>query len=338
MNSRIAKWIALGATAICAVLALWLVLSYRTRALTLERDRSQAERTKAFAEAKSEEERRVAADRKLAAERQKAENLRAEDELKEKTIEEERAKAEAEEAKRDRIAEEKDLEDEKLKVAEENRKAKEAEKASLELAIELAGATNETLRAQLELSRSQRELAERTAAANEAALKTQELLQADYAKLIEEQKELNEILRQREEDSRPDKTIAMLMEENEAQRRLELGEDWVPDYEYSEQPTYELHEGPATGFKKPTANDRKLADIGRRIDEMSKERSQVIRRRIVSNLEGLMKRAIKDGRREDAEFYYDSLVSLVPDYALAKESASEKGNASEKVDASEKTK
>lgn len=314
MNRKIVKWLALGLTAICVVIVVWLVLSYRTRALTLERDTRQAERTKAVALAKAEGEKRIAEEKKLAAERQKAENLRAEDALKTKSIEEENAKAEAEEQKRERIAEEQEVENTKLKTAEQNRKAKEAEKAALALALDLASATNETMRVQLELSESQRELAERTAAANEAALKTQELLQAEYAKLIEEQKEINEVLRQREEESRPDKTIAMLIEENDAQRRLELGDDWSPDYEYSAQPTYTLHEGPATGFKKPTENDRRIAAINKKIDDVVEARSKLARGRIVSDLEGLMRTAIREGRREDAEYFYDSLISLVPDY------------------------
>ena len=317
MNRKIVQWIALGLTAICAVIVVWLVLSYRTRALMLERDTRQAERTKAVAAAKGEEEKRLAAEKKLAAEKQKADNLKAEDALKEKSIAEENAKAQAEETKRMRVAEEQKVADTNLKVAEENRKAKEAEKAALALALDLAGATNETMRVQLELTESQRDLAERTAAANEAALKTQELLKAEYDKLIEEQKELNEVLRQREEESRPDKTIAMLIEENDAQRRLELGDAWVPDYEYSEQPTYELHEGPATGFKKPTENDHVLAAIKKKMDDTAEDCTKSAHKRIVSDLEGLIRKAIREGRREDAEFYYDSLISLIPDYTPA---------------------
>ena len=317
MNKKIAQWLSLGVAAICAVIAVWQVLSYRTRALALERDTRQAERTKAVALAKSEEEKRLSAEKKLAAEQQKADNLKAESALKQKSIEEENAKAQAEDAKRARVAEERKVAEANLKIAEENRKAKEAEKASLALALDLAGATNETMRVQLELTESQRALADRTAEANEAALKTQELLKAEYDKLLEEQKEINAVLRQREEESRPAKTVAMLMEENEEKRRQELGEDWVPDYEYSEQPTYTLHEGPATGFKKPTANDLRLAAIGEKIDKAMEARSMAARKRIVSELEGMMRKAIREGRREDAEFYYDSLISLVPDYTPA---------------------
>ena len=318
MNKKIAQSIALGVTAVCVAIVTWLVLSYRTRTLTLERDLRQAERTKAVAIAKGEEEKRLAAEKKLAAELQKADNLKAEEALKVKAIEEEKAKTEAEEAKRERIAEEKAVADANLKIAEENRKAKEAEKASLELAVDLAGATNETLRVQLELSKSERELAERTAAANEAALKTQELLKAQYDKLLAEQKEINEVLRQREEETRPDKTLAMLVEENDTQRRLELGDAWVPDYEYSAQPTYELHEGPATGFKKPTENDRRIAVINEEMNKRMEDCSQLVRNRIVRDLEELMRKAIKDGRRLDAESYYDCLISLVPDYSSEK--------------------
>ena len=318
MNRKVAKWIALAVASVCALLGTWLVLSYRTRALTLERDTRQAERTKAVAVAKSEEEKRIAAEKKLAAERLRADNLAAEIKLKEKTIEEENAKAEAEQEKRERIAEEKDVADKNLKTAEANRKAMETEKANLELAIDKAVATNELRRSELALAEARRDIAERTAAANEAALKTQELLKEEYAKLLEEQKEINAVLREREEETRPDKTIAMLMEENEEKRRQELGEDWVPDYEYSGQPTYELHEGPATGFKKPTANDRKIAAVSSELDRQADERAKLARKRIVGDLEGLMRQAIKDGRREDAEFYYASLVSLVPDYSPEK--------------------
>lgn len=314
MNKKIIQWLTLGIASICAVAAVWMVLSFRTRAMTLERDTRQAERTKAVAEAKAEGEKHLAAEKKLAAERQKAENLKAEDALKAKTIEEERAKAEAEQEKRERIAEEKELADTKLRIAEENRKAKEVEKASLALALDLASATNESMRAEIELTQAQRALAERTAEANEAALKAQELLKEEYAKLIEEQKEINAVLRQREEESRPDKTIAMLIEENDEKRKQELGDDWVPDYEYSEQPTYELHEGPATGFKKPTANDKRIAAINEKIDKAAAERTRLANKRIVADLEGMMRKAIRDGRREDAEFYYESLLSLVPDY------------------------
>ena len=315
MNRKIVQWLALAVAAICVAVTVWQVLAYRTRALTLERDTRQAERTKAVAEAKGEAEKRIAAEKKLAAERQKADNLKAEESLKDKSIAEEKAKAEAEQEKRERIAEEKEVADAKLKTAEENRKAKEAEKAALALALDLASATNESMRAELELTEAQRALAERTAAANEAALKTQELLKEEYARLIEEQKELNAVLRQREEESRPDKTIAMLIEENDEKRRMELGDAWVPDYEYSEQPKYELHEGPATGFKKPTVNDRKIAAINEKIDKAAAERTKLANKRIVSDLEGLMNKAIRDGRREDAEFFYESLISLVPDYA-----------------------
>ena len=314
MNKKIAQWLSLAVAAICVAVTVWQVLAYRTRALTLEKDTRQAERTKAMALAKGEGEKRIAAEKKLAAERQRAENLKSEEELKDKSIAEEKAKAEAEESKRARIAEEMKVAETNLKIAEANRKAKEAEKASLALALDLAGATNETMRVQLELSESQRALAERTAEANEAALKTQELLKEEYAKLVAEQKEINAVLREREEESRPDKTIAMLMEENEEKRRQELGDAWVPDYEYSEQPTYELHEGPATGFKKPTANDKRLAAINEKIDKAVAERTRLANKRIVEDLEGMMRKAIRDGRREDAEFYYGSLLSLVPDY------------------------
>ena len=92
MSRKIVQWAALAVTAVCVVIAVWLVLGYRTRAMALERDTRQAERTKAMAEAKAEEEKRVAAEKKLAAERQKAENLKAEQEAAEKEFVVEMAK------------------------------------------------------------------------------------------------------------------------------------------------------------------------------------------------------------------------------------------------------
>ena len=311
---RASKWLSLAVVAVCALVALGLTLSYRNKKRTQEAEIAQADKFKAMAEAKAAGEKRQAREKELEAAKQKAANIKAEEELKEKEKAAEDAKAEAENAKRLRAEEENKVAQANLKAAEENRKAKEAEKAALELALDLAGATNETMRVQLELAAAQRDAAEKAEAANAAALKTQELLKAEYDRLLEEQREINKILREREEETRPDRTMAMLVAENEERRRLEMGEDWVPDYEYTEQPVYTLHEGPATGFRKPTANDARLAALSAEKDREVEEKAALARKRIVRELEGLVRQALGEGRKEEAESYYESLLSLVPDY------------------------
>ena len=317
MNRKIVQWISLAVAAGCVAVTVSQILAFRTRKIAAETEQLQAEKARAIAEEQAAEQKRLMRERELATAKQRAENLEAETLLKEKSIAEEDAKAEAENAKRRRVEEENKVAQANLKTAEENRRAKEAEKAALELAIDLAGATNESMRVQLELSESQRQVAERNAEAKAAELKKEELLKEEYDRLIAEQKELNAVLREREEDTRPDRTMAMLIAENEEQRRLELGEDYVPDYEYTEQPTYELHEGPATGFKKPTAQDFRLAAINQRKDKEVDARVELSHKRIVREMEALVRQALRDGRKEDAEFYYASLISLVPEYTPA---------------------
>ena len=144
------------------------------------------------------------------------------------------------------------------------------------------------------------------------------LQKADYAAKLAEVEQLQEELRRREEETRPNKTLLQLMEQNEAAREAELAEMAKRDAQYAEEEAARrriLREGVPAAPKKPlSATDKRLAAARGGLDTVETEGRTAAERQIVARLEPLIRAAAKEGRMDDAEAYLAALKSLVPDY------------------------
>jgi hypothetical protein len=144
------------------------------------------------------------------------------------------------------------------------------------------------------------------------------LQKADYANKLVEIQQLQEELRRREEETRPNKALRQLMEQNEAAREAELAELAKKDAKYAEEEAVRrriLREGvPAAPTKPPTPAEKHLAEVTAAADKALDEHRTSGEKVIVTRLEALIRQAVKDGRTEDAEAYLVALKSLVPTY------------------------
>ena len=71
---------------------------------------------------------------------------------------------------------------------------------------------------------------------------------------------------------------------------------------------------PAAPKKPLSAIDQRLADATAKVDAAAEEVRGVFERRMVARVEALIRRAMSDGRTEEAESYLKVLKSLVPGY------------------------
>ena len=275
------------------------------------RRKAEANRKKAEAEAKKAKDDAVAA--KAKAEAAKEERL-AQKEAADKA--KEFANAQAEEARKaEAVAK---TATENAKRAESERKAAEAKKAEAEALAEYAAATNATRQAELQTALAAAHLVELDLQKILATSNVLALQKADYATKLAEVEKLQEELRRREEETRPNKTLQQLMEQNEAAREAELAEMAKKDAKYAEEEAARrriLREGVPAAPKKPlSAADKRLAAALVTLDDVGAERRTAVERQIVARLEPLIREAAKEGRMEDAEAYLITLKSLVPEY------------------------
>ena len=207
---------------------------------------------------------------------------------------------------------------ENAKRAESERRAAEAKKAEAESLAEYAVATNATRQAELQTALAAAHLVEMDLQKILATSNVLALQKADYAAKLVEVEQLQEELRRREEETRPNKTLLQLMEQNEAAREAELAEMAKKDAQYAEEEAARrriLREGvPAAPQKPLSATDKRLAAARGGLDDVETERRTAAERQIVARLEPLIRAAAKEGRMEDAEAYLVALKSLVPDY------------------------
>ena len=151
-----------------------------------------------------------------------------------------------------------------------------------------------------------------------ATSNTLALQKADYATKLKEVEALQDELRRREEETRPNKTLQQLMEQNDAAREAELAEMAKKDAKYAEEEAARrriLREGVPAAPKKPlSATDKRLASARGKVDDIDDEGRAAVQKRVVVRMEALIKQALKDGRAEEAEAYLEALMSLVPDY------------------------
>ena len=207
---------------------------------------------------------------------------------------------------------------ENARRAEAERKTAEAKKAEAEARAEYASMTNATRQAELQTALAAVHLVELDLQKILASSNVLALQKADYATKLAEVERLQEELRRREEETRPNKTLLQLMEQNEAAREAELAEMAKKDAKYAEEEAARrriLREGVPAAPKKPlSATDKRLAAAREGLDNVETEGRSAAERRIVARLEPLIRAAAKEGRMEDAEAYLNALKSLVPNY------------------------
>jgi len=305
-------------------------IKLEAQARKAEADRRKAtakekEATAAAAKARSEEfaakrKAEAARDERIAAEK-KAEEANAA----EKTAVAQKAKAEADAKK---AAEEASKSAADAKAAADRRAAAEAIAAH-------AMATNETRQAELRLAETARLAVEADIRRTEAENKANEFKKLELDKRLAEVSELQETLRQREEATRPERTIQDIISENdrrraeeeaaaaaEEERRLaELAEKDYAAYEAEMERRRKINRQGVSGPKaKPlTAAEKMVKNAQDEIDRTAEEGRAVVRKSIVARLEREIRVAIKERRVEDADFYLKNLQLLVPDYKFKSE-------------------
>ena len=290
----------------------------KNQTLELEARKAEASQKKADAEAKKADAEAKKAKDDAAAAKARVEAAKVERQTKLAAEAEAKAlaQAKAEEARRaEAVAK---TATENAKRAESERKAAEAKKAEAEALAEHAMATNAIRQAELQTAQAAEHLVELDLQKALATSNVLALQKADYAKKLAEVESLQEELRRREEETRPNKTLMQLMEQNEAAREAELAEMAKKDAQYAEEEAVRrriLREGVPAAPKKPlSATDKRLAAARGSLDEMETENRTAAERQIVARLEPLIRKAAKEGRMDEAEAYLAALKSLVPDY------------------------
>ena len=206
--------------------------------------------------------------------------------------------------------------------AEAERKTAEAKKAEATALAEHAAATNAARQAELETARMAAHMVELDLQKTIAASNVLALKKADYETRLADVQQLQEVLRQREEETRPNKTLMQLMAENDAAREAELAELAKKDAQYAEEEAVRrriLREGVAAPPKKPpTLGEKRLEDVGKAAEAAAAERWSEEEKRIVARMEPLIRQALKDKNEAAAEAYLEALKSLVPNYTPSK--------------------
>ena len=286
-------------------------LEIEARKAEAAQKKAEANRKKAEAEAKKAKEESAAAKSKAeAAKDERQAKLAAEAEAKAL------AKAKAEEARAAEAVAKTAAEN--ARRAEAERKTAEAKKATALALAEQAAATNAAREAELQTALAAAHLVELDLQKILATSNTLALQKADYATKLVEVQQLQEELRRREEETRPNKTLQQLIAQNEAAREAELAEMAKKDAQYAEEEAARrrvLREGVPAAPKKPlTQTDRRLATARGNLDELETEGRAAVEKKIVARLEALIRQAAKEERLEEAEAYLAALKSLVPGY------------------------
>ena len=273
--------------------------------------KADAERKKAEADAKkAKDDAATAKAKEAAAKEERQTKLAAEAEAKEL------AAAKAEESRKAELMAQAAADN--ARKAEDERKTAEAKKAEAVALAEHAAATNAAKQADLQMALAAAHIAELDLQKVLAVSNNLALQKADYEARIVEVKQLQEELRRREEETRPNKTLMQLIEQNEEARAAELAELAKKDAQYAEEEAARrriLREGvPAAPQKPLSKTDKRLAAARGEIDDVDAEGLSAIDKRITERIEVLIRDAAKDGRMDDAEAYLAALKSLVPEY------------------------
>ena len=282
----------------------------------------EKEATAAAAKARSEE---FAAKRKAEAakdERIAAEKKAAEAEADERTVAAQKAKAEAEA---------KAAADQKAKAEAEAKAATDKRAAAEALAMH-AIATNETRQVELRLAENARLAVEMDIRRTEAENKANEFKKLDLDKRLAEVAELQETLRQREEATRPERTINDIISENdrrraeeeaaaaaEEERRLEeLREKDYAAYEAEMERRRQINRKGVAGPKaKPlTAAEKKVKAAEEELRRAGDAGRATVQKGIIERIESEIRLALKEHRVEDADFLLKNLLLLVPEYKV----------------------
>lgn len=278
-----------------------------------EASMKKAEAKKKTAEAEARKAKEAAAEAKAKSEAAKDERqARLAAEAEAKAL----AKAKAEESKKAEA--EAKIASENAKRAEAERQTAEARKAEAALLAQHAEATNAVKQAELQTALAATHLIELDLQRILATSNTLALQKADYATKLVEVERLQEELRRREEETRPNKTLLQLMEEEEKALQAELAEMAKKDAAFAKEEEIRrriLRDGVPAAPKKPlSAVDQRLLDANASVENAADEVRAIFEKRMVSRVEALIRQALKDGRAEDAEQYLKSLKSLVPGY------------------------
>ena len=271
----------------------------------------KAEAKKKTAEAEARKAKESAAEAKAKAEAAKAERearLAAEAEAKEQ------AKAKESEAKAAEAAAKTAAEN--THKAEAERKTAEAKRAEAELLAQHAAATNAIKQAELETALAAARIIELDIEKLAATSNVLMLQKADYSRKLAEVEALQDELRRREEETRPNKTLLQLMKEEEEALQAELAELAKKDAKFAEEEAIRrriLREGVPAAPKKPlSATDQRLQDANTAIDSAANEVRVLFEKRMATRIKSLINQALKDGRNEEAESYIKVLESLAP--------------------------
>jgi hypothetical protein len=272
------------------------------------------------AEAKKKTAEAEARKAKESAEEAKAKAAAAKDERQARLA----AEAEAKELSKAKEAEAKSAEAsakaaaENARAAEAERKTAEAKRAAAEALAKHAAETNAIRQAELETAAAAARIIELDIEKAIAASNVLALQKADYAAKLVEVGKLQEELRRREEETRPNKTLLQLMQEEEKSLQAELAEIARKDAAFAKEEEVRrriLREGVPAAPKKPLSPvDRRLADAAAGVDGAADEVRGIFEKRMASRIEALIRQAMKDGRTEEAQAWLSALKSLVPDY------------------------
>ena len=298
--------------------------------LEAEARKAEAEQRKAVAKEKAENAAKAKAQSEKDAEKHKADAARDE------RVAAEKQKQAAEENKKAAELKESIARTEARKAADEARKstadAKAAadRRAAAEAIAAQAMATNETRLAELRIAENARLAVEADIRRTEAENKANELKKLDLDRRLAEVAELQETLRQREETTRPDRSISDIISENdrrraeaeaaaaaEEERRLaELAAKDHAAYEAEMERRRKINRyGVAAPKSKPLSAAEKLVKNAQdELDRTTEEGSAAVRKSITARLEREMRQALEEGRMEDADFYFRNLRLLVPGY------------------------
>jgi len=278
-----------------------------------EASAKKAEAKRKTAEAEARKAKDAAAESKAKAEAAKVERqtrLAAEAEAK--------ALAEARKAEAQKAEADAKTAADSARRAEAEQKTAEARRAEAELLAQHAAATNSIRQAELESVLAAARIIELDIEKLIATSNVLALQKADYAAKLVEVENLQEELRRREEETRPNKTLMQLMEEEEKALQAELAELAKKDAAFAKEEAIRrriLREGVPAAPKKPlSAADQRLANASALVDDAANEVRELFEKRMVSRLEALVRQAIEDGRAETADSYLRALGSLVPGY------------------------
>ena len=207
---------------------------------------------------------------------------------------------------------------ESARKSEAERKIAEAKKAEAEALAKFAAETNAARQAELEMAVAAARIVELDIEKLVAASNVLALQKADYATKLAEVEALQEELRRREEETRPNKTLLQLMQQEEEALQAELAELAKKDEKFAQEEAIRrriLREGVPAAPKKPlSAIDKRLLSANASIDGAADEIRELFKKRMVLRLEALIRQAMKDSRAETADAYLKALQSLVPGY------------------------